>query len=211
MGSTAANIENESALLCGEQRWFKHKETVARFWENLAHYFDSLDATNLKIYQDGLAADGELGMRIIQEGAKRGSNNYQLILKLVKKGAEVRKTEALPFLKEEYKYITELAQPKTAVEKARLYVRCKRGRERLMGKRDRFIASMINETLKEGEVGVLFIGSYHDVAPYLSKDIVVEQVKERERVNAYFEELISRGEGERFEQLAKYLASPGTP
>jgi len=211
MGGVASTLDGKSALLCGERRWAKHKETVTKFWENLTHYFDSLDATNLKIYQDGLLADGELGRRIIEEGARRGSINHQLILKLVKRGAEIRKTEDPSLLKKEYKYITKLAQSKSAVEKAQVYVGYKLRKGRLMEERDRFIAGTINETLKEGEVGVLFIGSYHDVVPYLSKDIAVEQVKERERVNAYFEELTSRRDDKRFEQLAKYLTSPSTP
>ncbi|MDI6815088.1 MAG: hypothetical protein QMC90_03290, partial [Dehalococcoidales bacterium] len=74
--------------------------------------------------------------------------------------------------------------------------------------RDKFVAKTINETLKEGETGVLFIGSYHNALPYLQKDIVVEQVKDREKINAYFKELVSKGDKERFEQLSAYLASP---
>ena len=52
------------------------------------------------------------------------------------------------------------------------------------------------------------MGSYHNIFPYLPKDIVVKQLKNREKINAYFRELVSGGDGERFEQLAKYLASP---
>ena len=208
MGGVASAIEGKSASLCGEGRWAKHKETVARFWQSLTHYFDSFDASNLKIYQDGLPADGELGKKIIEEGARQGSKNYQLILNLMQRGAEIRKTEDPSLLKEEYRYITKLAQSKSFAEKARAYAGYRLRKGRLMEERDKFVAKTINETLKDGEVGVLFIGSHHDVAPYLLRDIVVEWVKEREKVNAYFKEFISKGEGRRFEQLAEYLASP---
>ena len=67
---------------------------------------------------------------------------------------------------------------------------------------------MIDETLEEGETGVLLMGSYHNVLPYLPEDIVVEQVKDREKINAYFKELVSKRDGKRFEQLSEYLASP---
>ncbi len=55
---------------------------------------------------------------------------------------------------------------------------------------------------------LFFMGSYHDISCYLPKDITVTQVKDQEKINAYFRELVSRGDGERFDQLAEYLASP---
>ncbi|MDO8669938.1 MAG: hypothetical protein Q7O66_00725, partial [Dehalococcoidia bacterium] len=78
----------------------------------------------------------------------------------------------------------------------------------LTEKRDRFMATTIDETMGDGEVAVLFVGAYHDVHLYLPADIAVQQLKERDRVKAYFEELAS-GRGEkRFRQLARYLRSP---
>jgi len=209
MGSTASAIDRRSAALVGEERWAKHKETVAKFWENLTHYFDSLDATNFKIYQDGLLADGELGRRIIEEGAARGSSNHQIILDLMEKGAEIVKTEDTSLLKEEYKYITQLVQSKSVVKKIIAYAKYRLRKGRLMKERDKFVAKMIDETLMEGEVGVLFMGSHHNVPPYLPEDIVVEQVKDREKINAYLRMLPFRRYGKRFDQLAEYLASPG--
>lgn len=208
LGSAASAIDSRSASLCGEGRWTKHKETVAKFWENMADYFATVDTSNLKIYQDGLPANGELGSRIIEEGAKQGSKNHQLILDLMQKGAEVRKTEDPSLLKEEYKHIIKLAQSKSAAERILAYAKYKLRKGRLTKTRDKFTAKTINETLKEGETGVLFMGSYHNVLPYLAEDVVVEQVKDREKINAYFKELASRGDGKRFEQLAHYLISP---
>ncbi len=209
MGSVSSAIEGKSASLCGEERWAKHKETVAKFWENLAHYFGSLDVADLKIYQDGLPANGELGRKIIEEGAKRGSKNYQIILNLAEKGAEIMKTEDVSLLKEEYTHIARLAQSKSVLGRIIAYVKYKLRKGQLTKARDKFIAGMIAETLREGETGVLLMGSYHDVLLYLPEDIVVEQVKNREMINAYFKELTSRGDGRKFEQLAEYLASPG--
>jgi len=208
MGSAASAIDSKSASLCGEERWAKHKETVAKFWGNVADYFATVDTSNLKIYQDGLLANGELGSRIIEEGAKRGSKNHQIILNLMRRGAKLMKTEDPSLLKEEYKSITRLTQSKSAAERIIAYARYKLRKGQLTKARDKFAAKTIDETLKEGETGVLFIGSYHNVLPYLPEDIAVEQVKDREKINAYFKELTSRGEGRRFEQLAEYLDSP---
>jgi len=208
LGSEAAAIDDRSASLFGKERWAKHKETVAKFWASIAHYFAGVDASNLKIYQDGLPADGALGRKIIEEAAKRRSQNHRIILSLMARGAEIRKTEDVSLLKEEYEHITGLTRPRSTSEKAITSDKYKLLRNRLTKERDKFVAKTINETLKEGETGVLFMGSYHNICPYLPKDIAVKQVKNREKINAYFRELVSGGDGERFEQMAKYVASP---
>ncbi len=193
MGSAASAIDSKSASLCGEKRWTKHKETVAKFWENVADHFATVDTSNLKIYQDGLPANGELGSRIIEEGAKRGSKNHQIILNLMRRGAKLMKTEDPSLLKEEYESITRLAQSKSVAKRTIAYARYKLHKGQLTKARDKFAAKTIDETLKDRETGVLFMGSCHNVLPYLAEDILVEQVKDREKINAYFKELISRG------------------
>jgi hypothetical protein len=208
LGSIAATIDNTSAALCGEERWTRHKEIVSEFWDRVKDFLDRLDSASLKIYQDGLPADGALGRTIIEEGAKRGSKNHQIILGLIEKGAEIRKTEDVPLLKEEYERIIRLAQAKSLASRIPAYIGYKLHKGRLMAKRDRFIARTINETLSEGETGILFIGAYHDVLSRLAGDIAVKQLKEQEKVTAYFKGLISGKDEEGFQQLAEYLVSP---
>lgn len=208
LGSVASALDRESASLCGEERWSKHKETVAKLWESIANYFAGIDPSRLKIYQDGLPAEGELGRKILAEAAKRGSKNHQLVLDLLERGAEIRKTEDPTLLQEEYKYITGLLQPPSAASRDIAGIHYKSRKRQLTRERDKFVARTIAETLQEGETGVLFMGSYHNILPHLPRDIRVEQVKEREKVNAYFREMVSPGEGKRLEQLAEYLAAP---
>jgi len=208
LGSEAAAIDSKSASLFGEERWNKHKESVAKFWGSMADYFATVNASTLKVYQDGLPADGALGRKIIEEAAKLGSKNHQIILSLMARGAEIRKTEDLSLLKEEYEYITGLTHSRSTTEKTIASTRYKLRKNKLTKERDKFVAKTIDETLKEGETGLLFMGSYHNIFPYLPKDIVVKQIKDREKINAYFGELVSGGEGGKFEQLAEYLASP---
>jgi len=208
LGSAATALDKTTASFCGEERWAKHKETLAKFWTNIADYFTGVDAATLKIYQDGLPADGELGKKIIEESAKRGSHNNQIILDLIKRGAEIRKTEDLSLLQEEYESITKLDQAKSSADRKHALADYKIRRNRLTRERDKFIAKTIDKTLEEGETGVLFIGSYHDILPHLSKDIAVEQVREREKINAYFEELIAGKNEKRLVELAEYLISP---
>lgn len=208
LGSEAAAIDSQSASFFGEERWAKHKESVAKFWDSIADYLATIDAATLKIYQDGLLADGALGRKIIEEAAKRGSQNYQIILSLLARGAELRKTEDASLLKEEYEHITRLTRSRSVAEKTIASANYKLRQNQLTKERDKFITKTIDDTLKEGETGVLFMGSYHNIFPYLPQDIIVNQVKDQEKISAYFTELVRGGEGGEFEQLAEYLASP---
>ncbi len=202
MGSMAATIERESASLCGQERWSRHRETVAKFWQSVVDYLLSCDSASMKIYQDGLAADGEVGRKIIKEAARRGSRNHQVVLELIKKGAEIRKTEDASLLLQEYEHIYKLVSGKPSETVSS---------DRLTEQRDRFIASTINETLRDGEIAVLFIGAYHNVFPLLARDIVVKQIKDAEKVRAYFHELFSGRDETMFQQLAHYLTAPIRP
>ena len=205
LGSIAPAIDKRSTQICGRQRWEKHKQIASTFWDNIEEYFKKQNADNLKIYQDGLMADGELGRKIIEEGAQKGSKNYRIVLELIRRGAEIRKTEDVALLKEEYNRILKLSQSKSIWERTSAYIGYRFHKGRLMMKRDKFIAGTINQTLKAGETGALFIGAYHDVVTHLADDIAVEEVKNREKVRDYFKMLISGKDEERFDQLAKYL------
>lgn len=210
LGSIVSSIDKKGSDICGEKRWNKHKQIVSDFWNSIANYFDSSEVTNFKIYQDGLSADGELGIKIIEEGAKRGSKNHQIVLNLIKRGAEVRKTESVELLKKEYDYITKITQSKSFLERTRASLEYKMRRDHLTKERDEFIAKTINETLQEGEIGIIFIGAYHNVLSRISGDIIVEEIKKQEKVKAYFEEFIRGKEDDKFQQLAEYLISPVT-
>lgn len=211
LGSIAPAIDKRSAEVCGEERWERHKQTVATFWDKIEGFFEGLDPSNLKIYQDGLMAGDELGQRIVEEGAKRGSRNYQIVLDLIKRGAEIRKTEDVELLKEELNQILRIAQTSSVWEKTVAHIGKEVDRETLLEKRDRFIAEIINETLQDEETGVLFIGAFHNVAPNLAEDIVVEEVKSLQKVRDYFNILISGGDEKEFNELAAYLIqSPRT-
>lgn len=208
LGRVAAIIDKRSSQMCGRERWDKHKETVSGFWDSIANYFDRLSVSNLKIYQDGLMIDGALGKKIIEEGSRKGSKNHEIVLKLMEKGAEIRKTEDLSLLKEEYNSIIKLSQTKSPIEKMLVYIGYKLRKNPLMEKRDKFIAERINETLKDEEVGALFIGVYHNVFPRISRDIIVYELKERSKVKVYFDVLIRGKDEKRFSELAEYLVSP---
>ena len=205
MGSLGPALERKSASLLGEKRWTEHQEAVARFWRAIEDCLLSLEGSHLVIYQDGLAADGELGRRVVEEAARRGSLNHRLLLHLANGGADIRKTEDPSLLLEELR----LARQEAGAEGPSQELKARRAR--LLEERDRFIARTIAETLKEGETAVLFIGAYHDVLPYLPEDISVEPLKEPDKVRLYLAELTSGKDPQRWRHLADYLASPIPP
>ena len=63
LGSASAALAQRSAVLSGERRWVLHRETVGKFWERITAYLHSFDPHQLRVYQDGLAADGEMGRK----------------------------------------------------------------------------------------------------------------------------------------------------
>lgn len=207
MGSLASALEQTTAALCGEQRWERHKVIAAEFWQIVSDYLERLDARSLKIYQDGFISNSNLGKKIIEEGMKKGSKNYEIILNLLNRGAEVVSTEDMALLEEEYEHLKRMMKAKTPAQRKLADQEYEVRKAPLTVERDRFIARTINETLGSGEVGLLFLGAYHDVIPHLATDIVVEPLKEREKVRAYFNELMSGGDERSLARLTSYLTS----
>jgi hypothetical protein len=207
MGSAASSIGKKSVEICGMERWERHKEIVTRFWDKISAYFGEMDPGDLVIYQDGLMVDGELGRRIIEEGAKKGSRNYQIVLDLIKRGGEIRRTEDIQFIKKELDRILQLAQIEPEQETNSHATQTRIDGQRLMEERDNFIAKAINETLKSQERGVLFLGAFHNVLSRLADDIKVTEVKNAGKVKHYFASLISGNDNLELNQLAAYLVS----
>jgi len=193
----------------GEDVWTKHVETVSGFWQALEDYFSAFDAAGVRVYQDGMMADGELGEKIVKEGAEKGSKNFMIILDLLKRGAVLMKTEDLDLLRKEYTLLLEISKAARPVKKLLSYLKYRLIKDRLLKKRDRYIAGMINGTLKDRETGVLFVGAYHDVHPGLSDDIQVVELKDMKKVRDYQDKFIhpERCKDE-VATLSRYLVSP---
>jgi len=209
LGTLAQAMDRRGIVELGKDFWLRHKETVTRFWDSIAEFFDSLEVKGFKIYQDGLIADGEMGMRIVDEGVKEGSKNYEIISGLLKRGATLVRTEDLPLVKKEYDSIGKIAHSKSSRGKIIASLRYKLLQGKLLKERDDFIAKRIDETLSDGETGILFIGAYHDVIPKLPDDIEINEVKKTEKIREYHRLLFNpRRDKKHFEQLAEYLISP---
>jgi len=211
MGSLASALEAGATAGLGQELWQKHKEIVSDFWDSVAQFFDSLDVNGFRVYQDGLVANGPDGLRIVREGISQESKNYEIVGKLLERGAALVRTEDLALVKQEHTYIARIARSKSLKEKEAAALRYKLVQSKLLKQRDDFIAQRIEETLSEGETGILFIGAYHDVIPKLPRDIGVKEVKKAVKVRGY-QQLLSkpRRDEVQFKQLSEYLSSPVT-
>jgi len=168
MGSLSAQLEQEYVKKFGQARWLEHKQAVERIWMEIEKRLTQLQTPVQKVYQDGLPVCGK-EMELARDLAKKGSRNHQILLRLAQQGAELVGTEDPQLLKEELTTISkEVGGERSSPEEY------KKGVMERLEKRDDFIARRINETLKPGETGILFIGMLHKVNTRLPKDIQVE-------------------------------------
>jgi hypothetical protein len=208
LGSLASDVAKRGIASLGEEVWQKHMETVKSFWDSLSRYFEKLEVSNFKVYQDGMVADGEMGQKILEEGLKSGSRNFEIILKLIKRGAVLVKTEDFALVKKERDRLVKLTKARTRIEKLIAYLKYRLIKNELLRKRDEFIANRINGTLNQGETGIIFIGAYHNIKKRLPEDIQIKEIKDVDKVGEYQMLLpFYKKNKERFEELGRYLVS----
>jgi hypothetical protein len=208
LGSLAEEVNKKGIDDLGEVIWKKHRNNIDGFWAAISNYFDSVDVSGMKIYQDGLMAEGEIGQKIVEAGIKSGSKNYEIVLRLIKRGAILVRTEDFSLVKEERELLIAITQAKSILRKICAFLKYKLVKNRLLNKRDRFIAKRINETLNQGEKGIIFIGAYHNIKKMLPRDIQTREIKKIQRVREYQKLLPFYNKNkERFEELEKYLVS----
>jgi len=169
MGALGTHIRRQLIKTFGERWWQSNLGTVDRVWDEIEASVNDLDLPykQLRIYQDGLPVCGR-ELDIVRELAAAGSRNHRLLLELNRRGAAIMGTESGELLVEEYSRIRGLlespGQPSPHQD-------VKASGARLIEKRDRFIAARIDATLGPDEIGMLFLGMLHSIAPLLAKDI----------------------------------------
>ncbi|MBU4373731.1 MAG: hypothetical protein KJ714_04675 [Euryarchaeota archaeon] len=178
MGSMGEGLVKEGMAKIGREKWLENQRKIEKFWDDLEKEIDDLDLdySRTKIYQDGLPCGGELGLRIVRETADKGSKNYQIVSKLIERGAAIEATESPELLRKEYEHIKALITAMTPEEKADAGRRYEQIKDELLQERDAYIAKVIDISLKDDETGLLFIGAVHNVIPKLAVDIEVKSL-----------------------------------
>jgi hypothetical protein len=208
MGSMAAELTQKSINEFGEKFWKTHIDTVTKYWEVINLYCDAIDFDDkpVKIYQDGMVTDGGIALKIMEDSVKAGSKNYEIISKLVNRGAVIVKTEDLSMVKKELDMLKSIPSSGTLLMKIIKIIKFKISRHKLLVQRDKFITESIDKTLIHNETGIIFVGAYHRVLDKLPKDIVVTEVKEVHKVREYQKLLpFHAKKKERFKELTQYL------
>ena len=175
MGSLGEELILVAISKIGKEKWEENQKLIEKFWDELEmEIFQlNLDLEHTRIYQDGLPCEGEMGMKIVLNTAKLGSKNYQIIKKIVAKGARIVATENPELLIEERNLLLEILKDSSTAEKEEAKQRYVARKDILLEQRDAYIASRINNTLENEEMGILFIGAEHNVIPKLAHDIEV--------------------------------------
>ena len=184
LGNLREEVVDRYKKILDEAVWEKRQRMISSLWKKISDSFADKDVSGMKIYQDGMPTGGELGKKIVWKVAEAGSLNYKLVRSLIERGAILEKTEDLELVKKERDYIVKMVTAKSLFSRLINTFRFVLVKDRLLKRRDRFIANQINHTLKEGETGILFIGARHNVLPKISKDIDVEKLLEREEILA---------------------------
>ena len=225
MGSMSESLEQVYRKKYGRQKWTQRTKTVEKIWKEIKRKISllQLDYSKVKIYQDGLPKCGR-ELEIAKSAAAGGSKNYQLVLDLVEKGAQLIGTEDPNLLIQEYHQLRNTLDnlqgspafqdsahsrdSPASQDSASLRDSRERNKERnrraglpknkwkitspinrrsagfgaetspdavegFVSQRDKYIALRIHETLRDGEIGLLFVGVVHRVNEILPSDIQV--------------------------------------
>lgn len=157
------------------QKSFSDRITkINKLWEKIRKSVNELDIDYKKarIYQDGLPICGYENT-IVNDLAKSGSINHQILNELQEKGSILMGTESPNLLVDEYYLIKEAFLGSTESKRTPDLDNLKEAQELLLNKRDKFIANRINETLSKKETGIVFLGVLHTIEAQLNKDIHV--------------------------------------
>lgn len=171
MGSFAAAL--------GRGRHKTSADSINDFWQQMSEAVLSLDLCydKVRLYQDSLPCCG-FEKEIVRDLAAQGSSNFQLLQRLLDRGASLEGTESVELLMEEMRWAKRMSGLQE-LEFHGLDLGSLSNKEQqrtpaeLILARDQFIAERIFQTLRPAEEGLLFIGMLHDVANCLDPSITV--------------------------------------
>jgi len=171
MGAFKESVKSAVLMKLGRRGWKRRVDIIDEFWGKVERAIDelSLPFERVRIYQDGMPVSGREA-DIVRELARTGSRNHALLLRLMDKHAIVMGTESPELLVEEYDRAKKVMEQGDAPHRGKAPGDLSQS---LLERRDRFIAGRINSTLAVGEVGVVFLGMFHSLEPWLDRDIEV--------------------------------------
>jgi hypothetical protein len=174
MGTMAEGLEAALVERFGRRHWDEYVALLDGFWRVVRAELDELglDYHLVDLYQDGLPVCGR-ELAIAAKAAAKGSENHQLLLDLVARGATLMGTEDPNLLLEEYRNVKSALPGDLGGARPAEQAADPSRHDETLAKRDAFIGRRIGESLRPGRTGILFLGMMHNVEPSLPADIVV--------------------------------------
>ena len=173
MGALQESVARATLEKAGRAGLARKTAAIDQIWTEIEAAIDALPLSfdRVRLYQDGLPVCGREA-EIVTELAQAGSRNHQLLLRLMAQGAVLMGTESGDLLVQEYQLAKQSLT--TRPPRAAGVAASRRAlSEALLQRRDQFMAQRINETLKHGETGILFLGMLHSLERYLHPDVKV--------------------------------------
>ncbi|MCX7018518.1 MAG: hypothetical protein NTY46_05890 [Candidatus Sumerlaeota bacterium] len=174
MGGLGKAVQHANIRRMGRVAWLRKVTAANQMWRGIEAYLERLplDYTKVRIYQDSMPVCGH-EMGIVAELAAAGSRNHQLLLKLVNKEAKLMGTEEPELLLDEYELMKQILVNMAPTQTSAIHHKQGVFRASLLNRRDEFIARRINDTLLDGETGLLFLGILHSPLSAVAPDIKV--------------------------------------
>jgi len=178
MGAMSESLQQIYMKEYGRRKWTRRTATVEKMWKEIERRIAALplDYTKLKLYQDGLPKCGQ-ELEIAKSVAAGGSKNFQLLVRLVEKGARLIGTENPDLLIQEYNRLRNAldnlkgSRGRVLLKKSVTVGGTSASVEGFVSQRDKYIAARIHETLRDDETGLLFLGVVHRANEMLPSDI----------------------------------------
>ena len=173
MGALRESVVQATLEKVGRAGLSRKTAAIDKIWMAIEGAINALTLVfdRVRLYQDGLPVCGREA-EIVRELAQAGSRNHQLLLRLMEKGATLMGTESGELLVQEY----QLARQSLTARPPRspgVAAQRRAAPDSVLQRRDQFMAQRINDTLKPGETGILFLGMLHSLERYLHQDVKV--------------------------------------
>ena len=154
MGSMGEGMASAIIDRFGRRRWDEYLALLDGFWQTVRTGLEELglDYRQVDLYQDGLPVCGK-ELDLVKRAAAAGSENHQLLLDLVARGATLMGTEDPKLLLDEYRDVkVALKDGIGGTFSPRQPAGVSRHKETL-SKRDAYIGRRIGESLRPGRMG----------------------------------------------------------
>ena len=178
-GEILLSLKRDEAVPSCDTSLAEQEKSVKEMWDGIHEKIQNtnISCPTIRIYQDAMPVCGR-EKEIAEKLAQKASRNHQLILELVKNGANLEGTEDPDLLIEEYGNLSQLIG-KAAVSIQSYRDSLNEYKEKgalLMKKRDAFIAERIKSTLKEGETPLVFMGVRHELEKLLQSSFAINYI-----------------------------------